>query len=286
MFSRKRVIGRLEASVYLLQLPYSVVEKVREWFTFVTTARSLRFGYVYDHFHLFKIPDANSLLVIKEIFDQKVYDLFYPHSNPTIVDIGSHIGLSILFFKDKFPRAKIHGFEPHPRTFAYLQHNLSLNTSGNDIQVSNEAVVEKSKKNLLYVKSAYSSRSSLFSNKTPRSLPTITVKTVKFSDVIKRFKKIDILKIDAEGMEHEFLPVLLKHHAKINTMFIEVHRFDNLTARYFEFFHKLSSQFEVFTASSIPLDYVEAIQHYHVESPRKNDPVLIFARNKRFRPAP
>src|SRR5205085_6344363 len=41
-----------------------------------------------------------------------------------ILDIGSNIGSSILFFRDQFPAATIYGFEPHPETFQVLQRNV------------------------------------------------------------------------------------------------------------------------------------------------------------------
>ena len=41
-----------------------------------------------------------------------------------ILDIGSNIGSSILFFRDQFPTARIYGFEPHPATFQVLQKNV------------------------------------------------------------------------------------------------------------------------------------------------------------------
>jgi predicted O-methyltransferase YrrM len=41
-----------------------------------------------------------------------------------ILDIGSNIGTSILFFHEQFPSAKIYGFEPHPETFRILQTNV------------------------------------------------------------------------------------------------------------------------------------------------------------------
>ncbi|MEP6956615.1 MAG: FkbM family methyltransferase [Chthoniobacterales bacterium] len=41
-----------------------------------------------------------------------------------IVDIGSNIGASILYFRELFPQAQIFGFEPHPETFEVLQRNV------------------------------------------------------------------------------------------------------------------------------------------------------------------
>ena len=43
----------------------------------------------------------------------------------TIVDIGSNIGSSIIYFHHQFPNARIIGFEPHPETFQILQKNVA-----------------------------------------------------------------------------------------------------------------------------------------------------------------
>jgi FkbM family methyltransferase len=42
-----------------------------------------------------------------------------------ILDIGSNIGASILYFHRQFPDANIFGFEPHPDTFRILQKNVA-----------------------------------------------------------------------------------------------------------------------------------------------------------------
>ena len=42
-----------------------------------------------------------------------------------ILDIGSNIGASIIYFHEKFPDAQIIGFEPHPDTFRILQQNVA-----------------------------------------------------------------------------------------------------------------------------------------------------------------
>lgn len=48
-----------------------------------------------------------------------------PALNPKVIlDIGSNIGASILYFHKRFPDAKIFGFEPHPNTFRVLQKNV------------------------------------------------------------------------------------------------------------------------------------------------------------------
>jgi FkbM family methyltransferase len=48
-----------------------------------------------------------------------------PRLQPSVIlDIGSNIGSSILFFHEQFPEAQIFGFEPHPDTFHVLEKNV------------------------------------------------------------------------------------------------------------------------------------------------------------------
>src|SRR5436189_6212019 len=56
---------------------------------------------------------------------QKAEYFLPPALKPKIIlDIGSNIGASILYFHEKFPDAKIFGFEPHPDTFRVLEKNV------------------------------------------------------------------------------------------------------------------------------------------------------------------
>jgi FkbM family methyltransferase len=48
-----------------------------------------------------------------------------PHGEPTVVlDLGSHIGVSLLFFRQRYPRARVIGVEPNPRIFPRLSQNV------------------------------------------------------------------------------------------------------------------------------------------------------------------
>ena len=67
------------------------------------------------------------IYVFREIFIDLAYLFRTPKSNPLILDCGSNIGLSILFFKMLYPEARVVAFEPEPKTFARLQENVSKN---------------------------------------------------------------------------------------------------------------------------------------------------------------
>src|SRR5205807_3703122 len=58
--------------------------------------------------------------------DKKAEYYVPPALRPKIIlDIGSNIGASIIYFHRQFPDANIFGFEPHPDTFRILQKNVA-----------------------------------------------------------------------------------------------------------------------------------------------------------------
>jgi len=65
--------------------------------------------------------------MFEEIFLRRQYSFESAKEQPLIVDVGSNIGLSILFFKRLFPAAAIIGFEPDPAAFALLRRNVDEN---------------------------------------------------------------------------------------------------------------------------------------------------------------
>lgn len=70
-----------------------------------------------------------SLLIdqFQEIFLKNVYYFKCDETVPKIVDAGSNIGLSIIYFKLLFPRAEILSFEPDEETFNLLQKTIKRN---------------------------------------------------------------------------------------------------------------------------------------------------------------
>jgi FkbM family methyltransferase len=69
------------------------------------------------------ISDASELRVIREVFVNGEYDL-PPISPSVILDVGSNVGLSVLYFHDRYPEAKIIAVEPARRGFARLERNV------------------------------------------------------------------------------------------------------------------------------------------------------------------
>lgn len=75
-----------------------------------------------------RITDGRSLFIqIKDAFIHGIYHFETDNPRPVIVDGGSNIGASILYFKQLYPNARILGFEPDPAIFAMLTENVSRN---------------------------------------------------------------------------------------------------------------------------------------------------------------
>src|SRR4051812_47861952 len=92
---------------------------------------------------------AQMLELFEEIFIYEVYKFSCSNRLPFIIDCGSNIGMSILYFKLIFPSSKIIGFEPHAATFGLLQHNINANNV-QDVSLFNCALSDLDQTALLH----------------------------------------------------------------------------------------------------------------------------------------
>ena len=95
-----------------------------------------------DTLYSFKLSfvDYGSMFVMfNEIFGHEVYNFIADTEEPFIIDCGSNIGLALLYFKTRYPKAHIIGFEPGPETFPILEKNVTQNHLTN-VRIENKAV--------------------------------------------------------------------------------------------------------------------------------------------------
>jgi len=157
-----------------------------------------------------------------EIFIQEIYDIKIKKATPFIIDCGSNIGLSILYFKMRYPKAQILGFEPDPHAFAALKQNIAQLP---DVTVINAAVYNKNEMISFFTEKG--KRGSLSSSVTKRIMEfkrpveQIVVPAVRLSDYIK--KQVDFLKIDIEGAETIVLADIAPTLHHVVEIFIEYH---------------------------------------------------------------
>lgn len=81
----------------------------------------------YDGYRI-RITDGKSFYIqCKDEFVHQIYRFQSEKKAPVIIDGGSNIGVSILYFKRLYPAARIIAFEPDPEIFKILQENVTVN---------------------------------------------------------------------------------------------------------------------------------------------------------------
>lgn len=160
----------------------------------------------------------NSKLILKEKVDwdvfievylRDVYNKAILKKGLTVVDVGAHIGLYTVLAAEKVgSTGRVIAIEPAPKNYEQLQEHILLNNFNNvtavPMALSDHTGLEK-----LYIASL-SICNSLNPNVVPQEKRTdsyVKVKVDTLDDLLKslNIKKIDILKIDAEGAELQVL---------------------------------------------------------------------------------
>jgi FkbM family methyltransferase len=126
-----------------------------------------------------------------------------------ILDIGSNIGASILFFHEQFPAARIYGFEPNLETFRVLQKNVGALPS---VEVFNYGLGAADATIAVPFDGADFSRF-MSKDKTaewsgPLSPTSCQIKHARGVVGNLGLTKVDLIKIDCEGAEYDILTAL------------------------------------------------------------------------------
>ncbi len=148
---------------------------------------------------------------------------FNPSSNrPVIVDCGSNIGLSVLYFKREFPECKVTAFEPDPATFALLQRNVASNGMSG-VALHNQAVCGARGEFDFFHDPAHPG-SVVMSLRPECGLGhREKVEGVLLSDFIN--EDVDLLKVDVEGAELDVVEELVRADKlrRIDQIIVEYH---------------------------------------------------------------
>src|SRR5262245_2771903 len=170
-----------------------------------------------------QIPDYPSFReMFEEIFLFKVYEFEPTRPDPLILDCGSNIGVSVLFFKLLHPAARVIAFEPDRETFAYLKRNVTQNGL-RDVDLHEAALGGTEGEVMFY---AEPERPGALTMSTQRERNPGEGKRVRSERLSKWIQEpVDFLKLDVEGAEMEVLEELVgagKLRA-IEQMVIEYH---------------------------------------------------------------
>jgi len=143
--------------------------------------------------------------ILNEVFIKKEYAV--PVSNPaTIIDIGANIGAASLFFAKRFPDAVVYAFEPFEKNFSFLKKNIEINDLQERVIPVKKAVGDSDGELNLYLNCDNDGCHSLLRTWNPQG-KAVEVPVITLDNFIKEKKinKIDLLKIDCEGMELKVL---------------------------------------------------------------------------------
>lgn len=167
---------------------------------------------------LIGVDGASFVATYNELFKKEIYDFHTANNSPFIIDCGANIGLSIIFFKQKFPSSRIIAFEPDPVIFATLKNNLEANKLY-DVDIINKAVWIKDT-NIKFISEG--GESGRIINQCDNShTNVIEVKTQSFKNLLRR--KIDFLKIDIEGAEYDVINDCRDKLSLVECLFVEYH---------------------------------------------------------------
>lgn len=169
--------------------------------------RKLKLSYQGNKFDFFA-RDAADIAVLKEVFVDGEYDINHTTSPAhkfsdlkNIIDIGSHVGASVIFFCLKFPDAKITAYEPDQDNFKMLVRNTAAFTQ---VSCVNAAISSKSGTTILNSREGSSISGTIVDRDvslTTSSSSGQPVKTVALEEILN--SHIDLLKFDVEGAEFD-----------------------------------------------------------------------------------
>jgi FkbM family methyltransferase len=156
----------------------------------------------------------------KEIFDEKEYEFKSEgvSEEPFIIDCGSNIGLSILYFKSEYPKSRVLGFEPVPENFAILGENMKRNGL-NRVEIKQAALAGKEGEISLFGSGLAASISRAWGVQVAEEHRIVT--SVQLSKHIDR--EVDYLKLDIEGAEEIVIPEIKDKLPLVKEIYIEYH---------------------------------------------------------------
>ena len=155
----------------------------------------------------FRLQYITDFYVFREIFFENVYNIGIPYTDCIVIDIGMNIGLTTLFFAERFEVSKIYGFELFLDTYQQAIDNFARNRQEiqDKIIPHNIALYNEDKKMEIAISREESGLRDVFigENKAKQCEITYRVAGKVIADILKReYGKKVVLKCDTEGAEY------------------------------------------------------------------------------------
>ncbi len=140
----------------------------------------------------------HDVFTVNEVFCRRDYEL--PSHSEVIVDIGSNIGLSALYFLTRSSTVRCHLFEPDPRNVERLKRNLA--GFADRYRLREKAVADQEGVVRFGRESTGRYGGVGIESEDSFEVGCLSINTV-ISGVLAHEPRIDLIKIDTEGMENQ-----------------------------------------------------------------------------------
>jgi FkbM family methyltransferase len=150
---------------------------------------------------------------------------FHITKGDTIIDCGANIGISTLYFAEKYPDNKVIAIEPDRENFLLLQKNTKHCPNVSCL----EGAIHNSSGNLFLQNPNSENWGFIFSEKEPQLNRTneqsVMVTAFSLDEIIEKHKidTVGLLKIDIEGGEKDLFAKNLQWLSRVKTMVVELH---------------------------------------------------------------
>lgn len=140
---------------------------------------------------------------------------------PTLFDVGANAGQSTLAMLARFPKANVHCFEPSPRTFKRLKQAVGERATLNQCAVGSEPGMMTLNENEISELTSLLPLGSDGYGKVERNV-LVPVTTIDSYCAENSIPEIDLLKIDAQGYDHQVLVGAERMLPKIRAIITEL----------------------------------------------------------------
>ena len=131
----------------------------------------------------------------------RIYTKNTMKKNLVIVDAGANIGNHTIFFAKFLDAKRVYAFEPQKYVFEILSKNIKLNNLENKVKLYNIGLGEKRSKGSLIVVDENNLGGSKLNLNSEGEIEVMPLDDILFN----KEDKVDLIKIDVEGMELDVL---------------------------------------------------------------------------------
>jgi len=170
----------------------------------------------------FGVIDVKNLLKLKTELELFNFYLKYKKNYKSFGDIGANVGIHSLFASRVFK--KVYSYEPLDNHYDLLKKNLQINKFKN-IRIFKKAISINNKNQIINILTKNTTAAHL--TIASRSKYGIILKQIVRCDSINKInKKVDLMKLDVEGLESKLIKKI-NFNERFSDLILEVHNRQN-----------------------------------------------------------